>query len=414
MPDAPPGSAAPIALDPTAADHHGEAARLRAAGPVVRVVLPGDVLAWMVTDHALLVTLLTDPRVSKNPRHWRALQTGQVPTGWPLLGMFVVDNMFNADGTEHQRLRRPVAKVFTPNRVVQQRPQIARIVAGLLEELPEQAGPDGVVDLRRHVAYPVPMTVICDLLAVPPDWRPKLRELVDSLFDSTTTAEQAAATQTARRELLANLITVRRGYPGDDLTSALIAVNTDDREALSDSELVDTLWLLLTAGHETTMSLITNGARALLSHPDQLRIALSGGPEIWARVVRETLRWDAPVGNFPARYALEDLPIGAVTIPAGDVILAAYSGAGRDPGQHGPDADRFDITRLDSKHLAFGGGAHVCPGAHLARLEAILALEGLFTRYPGLTLAVDAAELPPVPSLFSNSAAQLPVRLAHP
>jgi cytochrome P450 len=415
MPDTAPGSADPIVLDPTAADHHGEAARLRAAGPVVRVVLPGGVLAWMVTDHALLASLLIDPRVSKNPRNWTALHTGQVPADWPLRGMFVVENMFNADEAEHQRLRRPVAKVFTPRRVAQLRSQVEQIVTALLEALPDQAGTDGVVDLRRHLAYPVPMTVICDLLAVPEDWRPELRALVDSLFDSTTTAEDAAATQDARRELLNKLITLRRGYPGDDLTSALITVNDDDPEALSDSELVDTLWLLLTAGHETTMSLITNGARALLTHPDQLQYALAGTPEIWARVIEETLRWDAPVGNFPARYPLEDLEIGGVTIPAGEVILAAYSGVGRDPRQHGPDADRFDVTRTpDSRHLAFGGGAHVCPGAHLARLEAILALENLFTWYPHVTLVVDPAELPPVPSLFSNSVQELPVRLTRP
>lgn len=154
--------------------------------------------------------------------------------------------------------------------------------------------------------------------------------------------------------------------------------------------------------------------RALLTHPDQLAIARSGGADTWAAVVEETLRWDAPIGNFPARYPREDITIAGVTIPAGEAILAPYSGAGRDPAQHGSDADRFDITRKPTKHLAFGGGPHLCLGAHLARMEAQIALPELFARYPDIRLAVAAEELRPVPSFFSNSAGSLPVLLGDP
>jgi len=128
-------------------------------------------------------------------------------------------------------------------------------------------------------------------------------------------------------------------------------------------------------------------------------------------VVEETLRWDAPIGNFPFRYPLEDVEIAGVRIPKGEAIMAPYSAVGRDPGQHGDDAASFDITRTQRKHLAFGHGPHFCLGAPLARLEAAVAIPAVFDRYPQLSLAVDPAELIPVPSMFSNSSSTLPVRL---
>lgn len=403
-----------IRLDPTGADHHGEAARMRELGPVVRVILPGEVSVWAVTEHALLAELVTDSRVSKDWRNWSAVQRGEITDDWPLVGMIKVTNMVTADDSHHLRLRRPVTRTFTRGRVEQLRPRITEIITTLLDELPGKAASDGTVDLRQHYAYPVPMQVICELVGVPQPWRPRLRELVDSIFRTDTTPEEVVQTQHDRHEMLNRLVRLHRDEPGDDLTSALIATQEQDAESLTDEELVDTLWLLLTAGHETTLSLIVNGVRALLTHPDQLAIARSGGADTWAAVVEETLRWDAPIGNFPARYPKEDITIAGVTIPAGEAILAPYSGVGRDPAQHGSDADKFDITRAPSKHLAFGGGPHLCLGAHLARMEAQIALPELFARYPDIQLAVAAEELPPVPSFFSNSAGSLPVLLGDP
>ncbi|OQO93603.1 cytochrome [Saccharomonospora piscinae] len=401
-----------VPLDPSGADHHGEAAKLRELGPVVRVVLPGEVPAWAVTEHALLADLVTDPRVSKDWRNWEAVRSGQITDDWPLVGMIKVTNMVTADGAEHHRLRKPLTRTFTRGRVEAMRPRITAIIDALLDELPGHADADGVVDLRQWYAYPVPMQVICELVDVPESWRPRLRELVDSIFRTDTTSEEVVRTQRERLELLHRLVDLHREEPGDDLTSALITTQREDADALTDEELVDSLWLLLTAGHETTLSLIANAVRALLTHPDQLEIARAGDEDTWAAVVEETLRWDAPIGNFPARYPLEDITIAGVTIPKGDAILAPYSGVGRDPAQHGPDADRFDITRTQAKHLSFGGGPHICLGAHLARWEARIALPRLFERYPGLSLAAEASSLPAVPSLFSNSAASLPVRLS--
>jgi 2-hydroxy-5-methyl-1-naphthoate 7-hydroxylase len=405
-----PGEIPVVTLDPFGSDHHGEAARLRELGPIVRVLLPGRIPAWAVSHHEELAALVADPRVSKDWRNWSAIQRGEIPEGWPLDGMVRVTNMVTADGAEHHRLRRLVTRTLTQRRVQDLRPRITGIVGALLDELPSHVGEDGAVDLRPHFAYPVPMQVICELTGVPEPWRPRLRELVDSIFRTDTTAEEVIETQRDRVQMLRNLVELHTGEPGDDLTSALIIARREDPDALTEEELVDTLWLLLTAGHETTLSLILNATRALLTYPAQRSVAIAGGR--WDDVIEETMRFDAPIGNFMARYPLEDIQVAGVTVPKGDAILACYSAAGRDACHYGGAADTFDIANATARHLSFGGGAHFCLGASLARIEATVAVSGLFARYPDLSLAVPADTLPPVPSLISNSAAALPVRLS--
>ncbi|WP_026414351.1 cytochrome P450 family protein [Actinomadura oligospora] len=395
-----------IELDPTAADHHGEAARLRAAGPVVRVVLPGGVRAWAVTTHALVEELVRHPDVSKDYRNWTAVKTGELADDNPIIGMIKVDNLVTADGAEHTRLRRPIIGQFTRKRVQDMVPAITAAATTLVDALPTTE----VVDLRAHFAAQLPLQVICELLGVPDDQKARLRHLVDAIFRTDTTAEEVVQVQAEIPRLLGDLIRARADAPGDDLTSALIGVHAADPAALSAEELAGTLWVLLTAGHETTISLISNAVRAMLTHPEQLDAALAA-EDPWPAVVAETLRWDAPIGNFPARYPLEDLTIGGVTIPAGDAVIAPYTAVNRDPAHHGADADRFDHAREQRGDLAFGAGRHSCPGSHLAEVEARIALAVLFDRHPKMTLAVPADDLPPVPSLFTNSVAALPVRL---
>lgn len=400
-----------VHIDPAGTDRHGEAARMRGLGPVVRAELPGGVEMWVVTDYKLLAELAADPRVGRDWRHWTALERGEVPSDWPLLSMIRLNNAMARDGAEHRRLRRPLTRTFTRNRVEQLRPRIDQIVATMLADLPNHLGPDGTVDLRKHYAYPFPMQVICELIGVPEAWWPRFRELIDTVVRADTTAEEYLATQQERHELWQRLIAMRRAEPADDLTSAMIAANSEDDDALTDEELEDTLWMLIGAGHETSISLIVNATRALLTHPEQLAKVRDGDADTWSLVIEETLRWDAPVGNFPARFPTEDITVAGVTIRKGDAILAPWSGVNRDPSQYGPDADRFDITRQPQRHLAFGSGPHVCIGPALARIEAAAALPALFARYPEMRLAVDPDELTAVPSIFSNSVTSLPVHL---
>ncbi|MFF2013828.1 cytochrome P450 [Streptomyces sp. NPDC058195] len=352
-----------LRLDPTGKDHQGEAARLRELGPVVKVILPGEVEGWAVTTHRLLHELVASNSVSKDWHRWTALRTGRIPDDWPLTGMVKVTNMVTADGEGHHRLRRAVTQVLTPQRVRAMRPQITTLAHQLVRELPRHAGPDGVVDLRAHLAYPLPMAVICDVIGIPGHHRPQMRHLVQSIFDTTASPDEVISTQHLIYALLDHVVEERRTTPGNDLVSALISTQTDNPDILSHTELTGTLWLMISAGHETTLSLITNALRALLTHPDQLGLALNSDTDVWPVVVEETLRWDAPIGNFLARYPTEDLRIGGVTIPAGEAVLAPYSAAGRDTAQHGANAHEFDLTRVQERHLAFGGGPHVCLGA---------------------------------------------------
>lgn len=257
------------------------------------------------------------------------------------------------------------------------------------------------------------MSVICELLGVDPEHRARLHHLSHTVIIATdTTPAEVMAAVRELVELMGTIAAARREAPGDDLTSALIAAREEDGDRLSEAELIGTMRLMLVAGHETTLNLIGNAVRALCTHRDQLALVREGKAG-WSDVVDETLRWDAPVSWFPFRYAARDLTVDGTVIPQGTPVLAAYTAAGRDEAFHGPDADRFDVTRpAAGRHLSFGHGAHYCVGAPLARLEATIALERLFTRFPDLDLAVPEPELPYLHSFIGNSVESIPIRLA--
>ncbi|HEX5404752.1 MAG TPA: cytochrome P450 [Pseudonocardiaceae bacterium] len=400
----------PFVLDVDGGDIQGEGVKLRGSGPATLIEMPGGVRGWAVTSADMLRSLLTDPRVSKDPRqHWPAWINGEIAADWPLAIWVSVQNMFTAYGTEHRRLRSLVAAAFTARRTQAMRPTVEAITATLLDAV-EQQGADGQpVDLRAMFAYPLPVGVICHLFGLPEDERPAMRQVVDTVFDTTATPEQAQANGIALYGILTRLVASKRATPGDDLTSALIAAHDDDGAALNETELIDTLILLLSAGHETTVNLLDQAITALLTHPDQLRLVRSG-ERTWGDVIEETLRWQAPVAYLPLRYAVEDIDMMGVRIPQGDPILAAYAASGRDQTRYGDTADDFDITRANKQHYAFGHGVHHCLGAPLARTEAEIALSTLFTRFPNLTFAVPAAELTPMHSFLSNGHESLPVR----
>jgi 2-hydroxy-5-methyl-1-naphthoate 7-hydroxylase len=400
-------------MDPTGAAVHADAAALRERAAACPVTLPGGVPGMIISRYRELRDFLADPKIAKNARHFAAYQEGRIPAQWQLNAFALVSGMITADGDDHRRLRGLATKAFTPRRVAALRPWIEKLTGDLLAALPGQAGPDGVVDLRRHFAYPLPMGVISELLGVGTGYRDRLHRLTHRMV-STSSAADAMAAQAEIHTILGQVVADRRAAPGDDLTSALIAARDDDREGgaerLSDEELTGTLLLMIVAGHETTLNLITNAVRALCEHPDQLALVLAGEVS-WDAVVEETLRWDSPVANFPFRYPTTDVVVDGVTVPRGIPVLAGYAAAGRDPREYGPTAGSFDITRPANRHLAFGHGAHYCLGAPLARLEAVIALRDLYAAYPRLALAAPSASLPPLPGFVGSSVARLPVRL---
>ncbi|MEU3308278.1 cytochrome P450 [Nocardiopsis sp. NPDC006832] len=357
-----------------------------------------------VTDHAVLTEALAHPGVRKELRHWRAWNDGEIPMDWPLVSWVAPDNMLTADGDRHRRLRTLVSQAFTPRRVEALRPRVREITSELLEEI-TAAGTE-TVDLKEALALPLPITVISELFGVAPEHRDVLHRMMHTVFDASTTPEEAVRLHGEMQTFLADLAAAKAKNPGDDLTSALLEARAEGEERLSQSELVWTLILMIGAGYETTMNLIGNSVYALLTHPDQLELVRSGRAS-WSDVVEETLRWDASIQYLPLRYTAEEVTLGGVTVPAGEALLMGFGPAGRDPKHHGADAEGFDLTREQRGHLAFSYGPHFCLGAGLARLEGTTALEMLFERFPGLALSGEAVR---EPSIVASGWSVLPVR----
>ncbi|MEU6511778.1 MULTISPECIES: cytochrome P450 [unclassified Streptomyces] len=397
-----------IALDPFVTDLDAESAALRAAGPLAAVELPGGVPVWAVTHHAEAKALLTDPRLVKDINVWGAWQRGEIPADWPLIGLANPGrSMLTVDGADHRRLRSLVAQALTPRRVEKMRERIEKLTQDLLDALP---GDGEVVDLKTAFAYPLPMYVVADLMGLEEARLPRLKVLFEKFFSTQTPPEEVIATLTELAQIMAEAVAAKRAAPGDDLTSALILAS-EDGDHLTDEEIVSTLQLMVAAGHETTISLIVNAVVNLSTHPEQRALVLSGAAD-WSAVIEETLRWSTPTSHVLIRFATEDVPVGDTVIPAGDALIVSYGAIGRDERAHGPSAGEFDITReSENRHISFGHGPHVCPGAALSRLEAGVALPALYARFPGLDLAVPAAELRNKPVVTQNDLFELPVRL---
>ena len=325
-----------------------------------------------------------------------------------------VTNMLSTYGTDHARLRKLVAPAFTARRTEALRPTVEQISGALLDalEVLQAATPGGVVDLQSAYAHPVPMQVICELFGVSEDARPDVARLIAMFMDTSAGPEQVAQLFGQIYQVLGDLVAEKRAAPGEDMTSVLVASRDEDGSTLSEVELRDTLLLTIGAGFETTVHLIGNAIHALLTHPEQLA-AVRAGEVSWSQVVEETLRWAPSIANLPLRFAIEDIELpDGTTIRQGDAILAGFAGAGRDPEQHGAQAEEFDPSRQISEHLAFGYGVHRCIGAPLARLEAEIALRALFERFPGLELAAKPDQVTPIASFISGGWSSLPVRLS--
>ncbi|MGX1092909.1 cytochrome P450 [Streptomyces albogriseolus] len=288
------------------------------------------------------------------------------------------------------------------------RDRITELTESLLDQVAAQPGDR--VDLKAVFAYPLPMFVIADLMGLAEERLPRLKELFEKFFSTQTPPEEVVATLTELAGIMAETVASKRENPGDDLTSALIQAS-EDGDRLTDEEIVATLQLMVAAGHETTISLIVNAVVNLSTHPDQRELVLSGKAD-WSAVIEETLRWSTPTSHVLIRFATEDVPVGDKVLPAGDALIVSYAAIGRDEQAHGPTAGVFDITREDPhRHISFGHGPHVCPGAALSRLEAGVALPALYARFPKLDLAVPAGELRNKPVVTQNDLYELPVTL---
>ncbi|MBT3164627.1 cytochrome P450 [Streptomyces sp. Vc74B-19] len=377
-------------------------AALRADGPVHRVHVPGSGDAWLVVTRDAVRTALTDPRLRNDLRH---------SGGWESDGGHAVGrSMLQSDPPHHTRLRGLVAGRFTPGRIAALRPGVEAVARDLLDRLPRT----GTADLVRAYALPLPVTVICDLLGVPVADHEAFHTWSNELVMKTG-EEAAAASAAALAGYLTELIARKARTPDGSLLADLAATAADapgQEAALSPEELLGMTFLLLVAGHETTVNLISATVHSLLAHPGQLAL-LRADPGLTGAAVEESLRLHSPVHAGAFRFAAEPLELAGTHVAAGDAVLVSLAAASRDPLAF-PDPDRFDITRRPQGHLGFGHGVHHCLGAPLARVEATVALRLLVERHPGLALAAEPESLVWRASTLLRGLTTLPVRLGRP
>jgi len=374
-------------------------ARLRAQGPVHRVRLPEGADAWLVVGYEAGRAALADPRLSKD---WRNADPGlgvqQLSAG---------PSMLSSDVPTHTRLRKLVAGEFTARRVAQLAPGVQRMTDTLLDRM--LAGDSRRADLVEALSFPLPMSVICELLGVPDHGRGQFRDWSNTALSSPDSAARMAAAQ-AMDGYLTELLTAKRKEPDDDLLSALVHTADEEGDQLTEHELLGMAWLLLVAGHETTVNLISNGVLALLTHPEQLAALRADFDGLIDNAVEETLRYNGPVETSTYRFTTEAMDLAGTPVPGGgELVLIAMADADRDPSRFARP-DRFDIRRDTRGHIAFGHGIHYCVGAPLARLEARIALRSLLERCPDLALDIAPAAITWRTGVLIRGPRTLPVR----
>ncbi|MGW2022098.1 cytochrome P450 family protein [Streptomyces decoyicus] len=362
-------------------DPHEVYARLRERGPVHRVRLPEGTVVWLVVGYEEVRAALSDPRLSKEWRHASSAQ--------PMQQVSIGVSMLRSNAPQHTRIRGLVARAFTARRVASLAPRVQEMTDELLAAM--LTAPEGRADLVEALSFPLPVTVICELLGVPFLERDVFRTWTDILMVGAPTPQTREAL-TAMAGYLDGLVKAKRARPGDDLLTDLIAVSDGDGDRLSQVELLGMAQLLLIAGYETTANLISNGVLALLTHPEQLAL-LRADLSLIDGAVEEMLRYDGPLETSTFRFTVEPTEIAGTVIPGGgEVVLPVIADSGRDPLRF-DDPGRFDITRDARGHVAFGHGIHFCLGAPLARLEARIAVRTLLERCPKLELDAHPADL---------------------
>ncbi len=356
--------------------------RWRERGPVHRVRFGRGTRVWVIIGYEEGRAALADPRLRKSGTDLMEVFRRKQPDAerGAVTPVDLSSHMLNTDPPDHTRLRRLVNQAFTPRRVAVMRPRIAEITDTLLDAMAAHEE----VDLLQAFADPLPVTVICELLGVPFDDRGDFQTWTRVLLATGVDEVRRASASRAMTRYLAELVETKRAVPDGDLLSELVQA-TDAGDRLTERELVSMVFLLLVAGHETTVNLIANGSYALLRDRSQLDV-LRADPAGVPVAVEEFLRHDGPVGLATLRYSAEAVRIGRTQIPAGELVYISLAAANRDPDRY-PEADRLDITANFGGHLAFGHGINFCVGAPLARLEATIAFTALLQRFPDLSLA---------------------------
>ncbi|TCC34895.1 cytochrome P450 family protein [Kribbella sindirgiensis] len=379
---------------------------LRSIQPVAHVVLPRGVPVKLVTSHEAAREALADPRLSKNPRFLSPSIPRQA-VGLPdefRLGLG--HHMVNADPPDHRRLRRVAGAAFTPRRTELLRSRVEAISAQLLDPLVDQ----GHADFMAAFAHPLPTLVLCELLGVPLNLQAEFREITDPHLAGHRARGRVGRSGRRMRRFVRELIDATRRAPGENLLADLVLA-TDDGE-LNESELISTVFLLLIAGHGTSINLLGNGLHALLTHSEQLQ-HLRGTPALLGPAIEELLRFDSPVDITTWRFAAESFELAGSLIRAGDPVLVSLGAANRDPAAfHEPN--RLELSRAGSKHVAFGFGIHYCLGAPLARLQGEIVFAAVLDRLPDLRLDADAGTLRWRSGLLRRGLEHLPIAFRHP
>ncbi|MEM7536766.1 MAG: cytochrome P450 [Chloroflexota bacterium] len=368
-------------------DAHMHYAWMRDEQPVCEARISGFPKLYLITRYEDVNELLRDPRVIKNPSKAKT-EEGRSGEAWmPKVFRPLMKNMLNTDEPDHRRLRNLVHKGFTPRRIRELEPRIEAITNQLVDQAQEKALQDGYVDLVQHFALPLPVTVIAELIGIPEEDRPKFHGWAQRIVVNPTPLNMAKALLPLRNFMryTRQLADKRRTEPQDDLLSALVQAE-DEGERFSEDELLAMVFLLLVAGYETTVGLITNGTLALLSNPEQLEM-LRNDMSLMDSAIEEMLRYDGPLSVGEMNFAKEPITLHGVTIPKGEVMLFSILSANRDERVF-VNPHQLDITRSPNRHLAFGQGIHYCLGAPLARLESKVAFKTLLNRCPDLHLGI--------------------------